>query len=93
MNKSQLIAHVAARASVSNATADALVSAVFATIGEALAREEAVAIAGFGKFTARARAARDGRNPATGESIRIAASKTPAFKAGKTLRDAVNAGD
>ena len=92
MNKSDLVTHVAARASVSNATADALVSAVFATIGEALARDEDVAIAGFGKFTTRARAARDGRNPATGESIRIAASKTPAFKAGKTLRDAVNAG-
>ena len=92
MNKSELCAHVAASTSVPKATADAVVSAVFSTIAETLARNETVAIAGFGTFTTRARAAREGRNPATGESIAIAASKSPAFKAGKKLRETVNAG-
>ena len=65
---------------------------MFATIAEALARGETVSIAGFGTFATRSRAARQGRNPATGESIAIAASTAPSFKAGKALRDAVNAG-
>ena len=90
MTKSELSAHVAARVSISRAEADSVVSAVFSAIGDALARDDAVAIAGFGTFSTRNRAARQGRNPATGESIAIAASKTPAFKAGKTLRDTVN---
>ena len=90
MNKSELSTHVAARVSVSRATADSVVSAVFSAIGDALARDDTVAIAGFGTFSTRNRAARQGRNPATGESIAIAASKTPAFKPGKTLRDTVN---
>ena len=92
MNKSELSAHVAADTAVANATADNVVSAVFATIAEALARGEKDSIAGFGTFATRSRPARQGRNPATGESIAIAASTTPSFKAGKTtLRDAVNA--
>ena len=91
MNKSELSTHVAARASVSRATANAVVDALFSTIGEALASDEAVAITGFGTFSTRERAARRGRNPATGESISIAASKTPAFKAGKKLRECVDA--
>lgn len=61
--------------------------------GETLASDEAVAIAGFGTFSTRERAARRGRNPATGEPISIAASKTLAFKAGKKLRECVNAGN
>ena len=61
-------------------------------IGETLARDEPVAIAGFGTFSTRARSPQQGRNPATGETISIAASKTPAFKAGKSLRETVNAG-
>lgn len=92
MNKSELCAHVAASTSVPKATADAVVSAVFSTIAETLARNGTVAIAGFGSFSTRARAAREGRNPATGETIAIAASNTPAFKAGKKLRETVNAG-
>ena len=90
MNKSELSTHVAAQVSVSRATADSVVSAVFSAIGDALASDDTVAIAGFGTFSTRTRAARQGRNPATGESIAIAASKAPAFKAGKTLRDTVN---
>ena len=92
MNKSELCTLVAAQASVSRATADTVVAAVFSTIAEALARNEPVAIAGFGSFTTRTRAARQGRNPGTGESIAIAASKAPAFKAGKNLRETVNDG-
>ena len=66
-----------------------MVDAVFAAIGDALARDESVSIPGFGTFTTVHRAARQGRNPRTGESIAIAASKSPSFKAGKALCDAV----
>jgi len=65
---------------------------VFEAIAEALARGEDVRIAGFGTFGTRSRPARTGRNPRTGESLEIAASTAPTFKAGKPLRDAVNAG-
>ena len=91
MNKSALCAHVAARAGVSRATADAAVSAMVSAIAEALAGNETVAIAGFGAFSTRSRPARQRRNPATAESIALPASTTPAFKAGKKLRETVNA--
>ena len=90
MNKADLAAHVAAHVALPKVAADRAVSAVFAAIGDALARDEAVAIAGFGTFSTRSRPARQGRNPQTGESITIAASRAPAFKAGKKLRDIVN---
>lgn len=90
MNRSELCAQIAARASLSRAAADAAVSALVSTIEEALAKGDTVAISGFGTFSTRARAARQGRNPATGETIAIPASNTPAFKVGKKLRDAVN---
>ena len=64
-------------------------NAVFSAITGALAREETVTIAGFGTFATKRRPARQGHNPRTGESIAIAASKAPSFKAGKSLRDAV----
>ena len=89
MNKSELSSRVAADASLSKAAADTVIDAVFSTISDALANGETVAIAGFGTFSTRARAARRGRNPQTGEPLTIAASKAPAFKAGKPLRDAV----
>ncbi len=89
MNKSELSSQVAADASLSRAAADTVIDAVFSTISDALASGETVAIAGFGTFSIRARAARQGRNPQTGEPLTIAASKVPAFKAGKALRDAV----
>ena len=92
MNKSELCTQVAAQPSVSTATADAVISAVFSTIAEALTRDETIAIAGFGTFSTRARAARRRRNPATGETIATAASKTPAFKAANKLRETFNAG-
>ena len=86
MNKFELSSRVAADASLSKAGADSVIDAVFSTITDTLARGESVAIAGFGTFTPRARAA---RKPQTGEPIPIAASTVPTFKGGKTLRDAV----
>ena len=90
MNKNELVSHVAAETSATRATAERMVGAVFSAIGDALARDEPVAIAGFGQFVIRDRAARQGRNPQTGEPVAIAASKVPSFKAAKALRDAVN---
>ena len=90
MNKAELTAHVAAETSVTRATADSLVRAVFSAIADALARDETVAIAGFGKFELRSRPARTGRNPRTGAPVAIAASRAPSFKPAKALRDAVN---
>ena len=90
MNKSQLGERVADAVSLSRAGADAAVSAIFAAIADAPARDETVAIAGFGKFAVRPRPARTGRNPQTGEPITIAASRAPSFKLAKALRDAVN---
>ena len=90
MTKSELLTQVAAQASLTKASADAAVSAVFSAITDALANGETVTLTGFGTFSVRSREARQGRNPRTGESITIAASSIPAFKAGKALRDAVN---
>ena len=90
MTKSELSTQVAAQASLTKASADAAVNAVFSAITEALAKGETVTLTGFGTFSTRKREARQGRNPRTGESITIAASNVPAFKAGKALRDAVN---
>ena len=90
MNKSDLAARVAAQASMYRAHAAAAVNTLFSTIADAPAGGETVTIAGFGTFSTKTRPVRQGRNPRTGESIAIAASKRPSFKAGKTLRDAVN---
>ena len=89
VRKSDLSARVAAEASLSRADADTAVNAVLGSIGDALAKGETVNIAGFGTFSVKDRPARQGRNPRTGESIAIAASKVPSFKAGKELREAV----
>ncbi len=89
MNKTELVAAVAAKADISKKAADAAVAAVFAEIEGALAKGEKVQLIGFGTFEVRERAAKEGRNPKTGEKITIAASKIPAFKAGAALKDAV----
>ena len=91
VNKSDIAGHVAGRTGVARSAAGDAVDAVFEAIGEALARGEDVRIVGFGIFGTRSRPARTGRNPRTGESMEIAASTAPTFKAGKPLRDAVNA--
>lgn len=90
MNKSEIGGRLASRMALSKTAATAAVDAVFEAIGEALAEGESVRIAGFGTFTTRSRAARSGRNPRTGESVLIRASNAPVFKAGKTLKNAVN---
>ena len=90
MNRSELGSNIAAGTSLSTPDAAVAVRPVFATIADALARGETVTIVGFGTFSTRSRAARAGRNPATGEYITIAATRAPAFKPGRALRDAVN---
>ena len=89
VKKSDIVAHVANRVSLSEAETNEAVNAVFEVIQDTLERGESVAVTGFGTFSTKSRPARTGRNPRTGESIAIAASTVPSFKAGKTLRDAV----
>ena len=91
MNKDALAGHVAAAAGLSQADAKAAVDAVFDGIVNSMNAGEPGAIAGFGKFESKYRAARQGRNPATGETIQIAAAKNqPTFKAAKGFKDALN---
>ncbi|MCW5696689.1 MAG: HU family DNA-binding protein [Bauldia sp.] len=91
MNKNDVVGAVADKTGMSKAAAAQVVDATFDVITDALKRGDEVKIIGFGSFTVAKRAASQGRNPRTGESIKIAASKTPKFKAGKGLKDSVNA--
>ncbi|HEY3326524.1 MAG TPA: HU family DNA-binding protein [Novimethylophilus sp.] len=91
MNKTELIDAISAKVDgVSKANIAAVVDATVATITGALKKGDKVQLIGFGTFETRQRAAREGRNPKTGAKLKIAASKTPAFSAGKSLKDAVN---
>ncbi len=90
MNKAELIDAVSGQSGLAKAEATRAVDAVLETITTALRSGDSVALLGFGTFVVKARAARSGRNPRTGETIAIAASKVPDFKAGKALKDAVN---
>ena len=90
MNKTELIEAVAAKAALKKKDADAAVAAVFEAIADALVAGEKVQVIGFGTFEAKAVAAKEGRNPKTGETITIAACNRPAFSAGKGLKEAVN---
>lgn len=90
MNKTELIAAVAQSAELTKKDAEAAVVAVIDTISKALSEGEKVQLVGFGTFEVRDREARTGKNPRTGEVIEIPASKVPAFKAGKALKDTVN---
>ena len=89
MNKTELVSAVAEKAGLSKKNADTAVNAAIDAITEALKAGDKVALVGFGTFEVRARAERMGKNPQTGEAIKIAASKVPAFKAGKALKDAL----
>ena len=89
MNKAELIASVAEKAGMTKKAAGDAVEAVFVAISETLAKEEKVTIVGFGTFEVRARQARKGVNPSTGAEIMIPATKVPAFKPGKSLRETV----
>lgn len=90
MNKSDLIDAMADHADISKAAAGRALDGFVNAVIEAMKKGDTVSLIGFGSFSVRERAARDGRNPQTGETIKIKASKTPAFKAGKALKDAVN---
>ena len=90
MNKTQLIEQVARNADLPKAKAGNIVDIVLGVIEETLSEGDFVAIAGFGVFSVKERAARIGRNPQTGEKIEISASMVPGFKAGKSLKEAVN---
>ena len=89
MNKSDLIQEVANRSGLTKKDSESVVDAIIDSITEGLAKGESVQLIGFGKFEVRSRKAREGRNPATGEALKIEASKTAAFKAGKVLKDKV----
>ncbi len=90
MNKAELVEKVAVTTDMNKAAAARAVEAVFDHIAGALHAGDTVSVSGFGTFSVSARAARSGRNPRTGETIAIPASKSPKFKAGKGLKDAVN---
>ncbi|MGN1115790.1 MAG: HU family DNA-binding protein [Candidatus Ornithomonoglobus sp.] len=90
MNKHELISAIAQNAELSKKDAENALAATINAISKALAEGDKVQIVGFGTFEVRERAARTGKNPRTGETIEIAASKVPAFKAGKALKDIVN---
>ena len=89
MNKNDLVQAVADEANLSKADAARAVDAVLSSVGKALKQGDTVALVGFGTFQVKERAARTGRNPKTKEAIKIPASRTPQFKAGKALKDAV----
>lgn len=89
MNKSELIESVSAASGLSKADSQRALDATIEVIGKALKKGDTVSLVGFGTFSVKKRAARTGRNPATGETIKIKASKTPSFKAGKGFKDAI----
>ena len=91
MNKTELVAAIAERSELSRKDAEKALKAFSDVVSEELAQGGKVQLVGFGTFEVSERAAREGRNPHTGEAMTIAASKTPKFKAGKALKDLVNA--
>jgi DNA-binding protein HU-beta len=90
MNRKELIDALAAKTGGTKADADRNLAALIDIVTASLKKGDSVALVGFGTFEVRKRAARTGRNPATGAELKIKASKVPAFKAGKALKDAVN---
>ena len=90
MNKTELIAAIAEKAELSKKDAEKALNAFTATVTDALAKGETVTLVGFGSFEVKKRAARNGLNPQTKETIKIPAKKLPSFKAGKALKDSIN---
>ena len=90
MNKADLVGKVAEKAGLTKKDAEKAINAFVASVQEALVKKDKIQLIGFGTFEVKERAARTGRNPQTGEAIKIAASKAPVFKVGKALKDAVN---
>ena len=89
MNKTELVAAIAEKAGIAKKDADKAFAAFIDTVATELKKGEKIQLVGFGTFDVKERAAREGVNPATGAKIKIAASKSPAFKAGKALKDAI----
>jgi len=90
MNKSELVEAMASKTGATKKATEETLSAFVDVVTEALVKGDKVQLVGFGTFESRARAARKGKNPQTGEEIKIPACKAPAFKAGKALKDVVN---
>ena len=90
MNKSELIDHIAQQADISKAAASRALEAAIDAITDALKNGDSVSLVGFGTFVATEREARTGRNPRTGDAIKIAKAKVPKFRPGKALKDALN---
>ena len=90
MNKTELIAAIAEKTELSRKDAEKALKAFTEVVEEELKKGEKIQLVGFGTFEVSERAAREGRNPQTGETMQIAASKSPNFKAGKALKDAIN---
>ena len=90
MNKQELIEQIATEAGISKAAAGKVIDAFTASVTTALKAGDTVTLIGFGTFTVSERAARTGRNPHTGKELKIAARKAPGFRAGKSLKDALN---
>ncbi|MBR6954529.1 MAG: HU family DNA-binding protein [Clostridia bacterium] len=91
MNKQELVEKVASKAEITKAEAAKVVAATLDSISEGLVADGKVVLVGFGTFEIRTRTAREGRNPRTGDKIKIAASKVPAFRPGKAMKESVNA--
>jgi len=90
MNRGEFVAAISEQSGLTKADADRAVEAMFKVVKKALKAGDSISLVGFGTFVVRKRAARSGRNPRTGATIKIKASKVPAFKAGKALKDALN---
>lgn len=90
MNKAELVAAIAAKTELSKKDSEKALKAFIDVVSDELKKGEKVQLVGFGTFEVAKRAAREGRNPQTGKAMKIAASKSPKFKAGKALKDAVN---
>lgn len=90
MNKTELVASMAQRSGLTKKDSEKALNSFFESVEQALVEGDRVQLIGFGTFEVKERAARKGRNPQTGEEIDIPASKAPGFKAGKSLKDAVN---
>lgn len=90
MNKAELINAIAEQTGLSKKDTESTINSFVNVVSDELAKKEKVQLVGFGTFETRERAARTGRNPQTGEELKIAAATTPAFKAGKALKDKVN---
>ena len=91
MNKTELIDVMASKTGMTKKNAEAALNAFVETVSEQLAKGDKISLVGFGTFEVAERAEREGRNPQTGETMKIAASKAPKFKAGKALKDMINA--